>query len=198
MCRKKPVGEEEVIKKNMALAQRKDFTAADMERLPEEVRAELIDGQIYYFATPKIVHQRLIRELSWRLEAYIKDKGGECEVLFSPVSVRFHHNDRNYLEPDIVVICDKDKIHEDACYGPPDLVIEIVSLSTKRRDYGIKMLKYRTAGVREYWIVNPMEKNVTVYWFEDESENCQYSFDEEIAFHIFPEVKVRITDFLKE
>ena len=69
----------------------------------------------------------------------------------------------NYLEPDILVVCDENKLSEDGCHGAPDLIVEVASQSTKKRDYGIKLLKYRTAGVKEYWIVDPMRETVMVY-----------------------------------
>lgn len=72
------------------------------------------------------------------------------------------------------------------------MVIEIVSKSTSKRDYGIKMLKYRTAGVREYWIVDPIRETVMVFWFEDETQNELYSLYDEIEFHLFPGLKVQL------
>ena len=87
---------------------------------------------------------------------------------------------------------DWDKMKEDGCHGAPDLVIEIASKSTSRRDYGIKMLKYRTAGVKEYWIVDPVKETVMVFWFEDEEQNYLYSIRDEIEFHIFPDLIVKL------
>lgn len=196
MCMQGYVGEEEVIQKNMALAQER-YTTEYIEALPENVRAELIDGQIYFLAAPKIIHQRILTKLSTRLEHYIEEKGGGCQTLVAPVAVRLNCDDKTWLEPDIIVVCDETKLQEDACCGVPDLVIEIVSLSTRQRDYGIKMLKYRTAGVKEYWIVDPEKRTVVVYWFEDENWNNLYSFEDEIAFHMFPEVTIRVADFIQ-
>lgn len=186
------VGEDEVIRMNAELALRRDFTVEDIEKLPEDVRAELIDGQIFYFATPKLTHQRLCRELAVELIRHIDTNHGKCEVLFAPVTVRLAEDSKNHLEPDVIVVCDPDKLDENGCHGAPDLVIEVISQSTKKRDYGIKMLKYRTYGVKEYWIVDPDAETVMVYWFEDESQNCQYRWDEEVAFHLFPELVVRL------
>ena len=83
---------------------------------------------------------------------------------------------------------------EDGCHGAPDLVIEIVSKSTSKRDYGLKMLKYRTAGVKEYWIVDPIRETVMVNWFEDETKNMLYGFHDEIEFYLFPGLKVKRLD----
>lgn len=185
------VGEEEVMKMNAELAERRNFTAEDIENLPEDVRAELIDGQIFYMATPKTIHQRLLGNLYFKLRLYIEEKGGKCEIFPAPFAVRITDERKNYLEPDLIVVCDPDKIKEDGCHGAPDLVIEVSSKSTSKRDYGIKMLKYRTAGVKEYWIVDPVKETVMVYWFEDETKNCLYSLQEEIGFHLFPDLKLK-------
>lgn len=198
MCFHGPVGEEEVMKINMENAQKKDYTVEDLRKMPENVRAELIDGQIYYFAQPKIVHQKISMRFSQKLQNYMDAHGGACQVFTAPVGVCLDCDDKTMLEPDIIVVCDKEKLHEDACYGAPDMVIEIASKSTKKRDYGIKMLKYRKAGVKEYWVADPDSRTVLVYWFKDENINCLYTFDDEITLNLFPEVQVRISDWTQE
>ena len=192
MCERTFVGEEEVMKMNAELAMRRDFTVEDIENLPDGVRAELIDGQIFYFAAPMTVHQKLQAELFYTLLHHVKTNEGKCNVFVAPLAVKLVNDGRNHLEPDIVVICDSDHIQDDGCHGAPDLVIEIVSKSTSKRDYGIKMLKYRTAGVREYWIVDPIKETVMVFWFEDETQNELYSLHDEIEFHLFPGLKVKL------
>jgi len=196
MCLWKPVGEDEVIEMNEALANKRSFTADDLDALPEDVRAEVIDGQIFYFAAPKVVHQRLVGKLFIRISNHIAEKAGTCEAVVSPVAVCLDCDDKTLVEPDLIVVCDKDKLHEDACYGAPDLVIEVVSKSTRKRDYGLKMMKYRTAGVKEYWIVDSERRTVMVTCFEDECQNCLYSFEDEIAFRLFPELSVCVTDLI--
>lgn len=188
------VGEDEIMRMNAELAVRRDFTMEDIENLPEGVRAELIDGQIFYFASPKIIHQRLARNLSYKIQSHILDNNGKCEMFFAPVAVKLVEDNKNYLEPDIIVVCESDKIQADGCHGAPDLVIEIVSKSTRKRDYGIKVLKYRTAGVKEYWVVDPVKETVMVWWFEDESKNCLYGMRDEIEFHLFPGLKVQLME----
>ncbi|MBE5972495.1 MAG: Uma2 family endonuclease [Lachnoclostridium sp.] len=188
------VEESEVMKMNAMLAERRDFTVEDIESLPEGVRAELIDGQIFYFAFPKLVHQELLMKLSNVLYNYVEKNKGKCRTLFAPFGVLLVEDGKNYLEPDILVVCDENKLREDGCYGAPDLIIEVTSKSTKKRDYGIKLLKYRTAGVKEYWIVDPMRETVMVHWFEDEEQNCLYGMREEIPFHLFPDLSVRLIE----
>lgn len=104
----------------------------------------------------------------------------------------------NYVEPDISVICDKSKLDEKGCNGAPDWVIEIVSPSTSQMDYGIKLFKYRTAGVKEYWIVNPLKHTVTVYDFEKEKRTNLYSFDDTIPVCIYDELNINIADLLSQ
>ena len=95
------------------------------------------------------------------------------------------------------VVCDPNKVDDKGCHGAPDWIIEVVSPATQSRDYGIKLFKYRTAGVREYWIINPMKETVNVYDFETEKNTAQYSFDDEISVCIYPGFTIKILDFLK-
>ncbi len=152
----------------MALAQETLKTIADIEALPEGTRAELIDGQIFYdMAAPSSNHQRLVNFLGTEINLYIRSKGGKCEVFPAPYDVQLEADDNHTLvQPDISVICDRDKIKKNRCVGAPDWVIEIVSPSTERRDYIYKLNKYLAAGVREYWIVDPDRNRVVVYNLE--------------------------------
>lgn len=184
------VGEDEVIRMNVELAIRRDFTMEDIKDLPEGVRAELIDGQIFYFAAPKEIHQRLLGNLYFGIREYVKKNEGTCKVYMAPFAVNLSEDGKNYLEPDMIVVCDKNKIKEDGCYGTPDFVIEIISKSTKARDYGIKTLKYRNSGVKEYWIVDPVREIVLTYWFEDETFNTIYGINDEIESKLFPGLTV--------
>ena len=150
----------------MALTRKQVYTIDDIYALPEGQRAELIDGQIYDMAPPKRIHQKLINRLSQTITNYIDSKHGSCEVYPAPFAVFLNADDKNYVEPDISIICDKDKLDEYGCNGAPDWIIEIISPSTERMDYGIKLFKYRAAGVREYWIVNPINQTVNVFDFK--------------------------------
>lgn len=178
----------------MALAQEKIYTTDDIYALPEGERAELIDGQIYMMAPPSTIHQRLVSRFTQQIGNYIRSNTGSCEVFPAPFAVFLNQDDRNYVEPDISVICDKNKINDKGCDGAPDWIVEIVSPSTQRMDYGIKLFKYRTAGVREYWIVNPVTRTVNVYDFEQEEKTWQYSFDDDIPACIYENLSIRISD----
>ena len=168
------------------------YTIDDIYALPEGERAELIDSQIYYLATPSRTHQRILFSLSRKIADYIDSKGGNCEVDIAPFAVFLNNDDVNYVEPDISVICDPSKLDEKGCYGAPDWIIEIVSPTSRQMDYYKKLFKYRTAGVREYWIVDPTKELVMVYRFEKETME-QYSFKEDIPVGIYDDFSIRVS-----
>ena len=181
----------------MPLPQREDYTVEDIYALPEGTRAELIDGQIYYMAPPSRRHQNLLFSISRVIADYIDQKGGSCEVDIAPFAVFLNENDKNYVEPDIAVICDTSKLNDRGCSGAPDWIIEIVSPASRKMDYFTKLFKYRTAGVREYWIVNPLKDTIQTYSFEGEENSVQYAFDEIIPVTIYSDFKICIADLLK-
>ncbi len=167
------------------------YTIEDIYALPNGERAELIDGKIYYMAPPNTRHQALVMDLSYQIKDYIRHNNGECSVFPAPSAVFLNENNKNYVEPDISVICDKNKITDKGCNGAPDWVIEIVSLGSKQMDYYKKLFQYRTAGVREYWVVDPERELVTIYNFEKDSME-EYSFDKEIPVGIYEGVSLKI------
>lgn len=171
-------------------------TIEDIYALPDGQRAELIDGQMYMMAPPNTLHQKISWKLHQEIGNYIKSKGGNCDVYASPFAVFLNKDDKNYVEPDISVICDRKKINDLGCYGAPDWIIEIVSPSTQQMDYGIKLFKYRTAGVREYWIVNPLKSTVTVFDFEHGTGTSQYVFSDTISVCIYEDLNINIVDLL--
>lgn len=167
------------------------YTIEDIYKLPDGERAELIDGQIYYMAPPSWKHQRISGKLHQQIANYIDSNNGQCEVLAAPFAVFLNDDDKNYFEPDISVICDISKLDEKGCHGAPDWIIEIVSPSSKPRDYLTKLFKYRTAGVREYWIVDPGKDMTTVYSFEQNIVE-QYDFDEDVPVGIYESLTIKI------
>lgn len=174
-----------------AKQQEKIYTIEDIYALPEGKRAELIDGQIYYMSAPGLTHQRILGRLYQMIADYVNGHEGKCEVLPAPFAVFLKEDDINYLEPDISVICETSKLDENGCHGAPDWVIEIVSPSSRSGDYIRKMLKYGTAGVREYWIVDPEKQTVTVYNFERGLME-QYSFQEDIPVGIYEDFTIKV------
>lgn len=180
----------------MPLPQKEIYTLENIYALPEGQRAELIDGQMYMMAPPNTRHQSLVSELTVTIGSYIRSHSGNCKVFPAPFAVFLNKDDLNYVEPDIAVICDKEKITEKGCNGAPDWIIEVVSPSTSRMDYGIKLFKYRSAGVREYWIVNPKTRTVNLFDFEHESMSNQYSFEDTIPVCIYDDLEINIAELL--
>ena len=155
----------------MPLPKESSYTTDYIFSLPEGQRAELIDGVVYDMAPPNRLHQELVSELHYKITDYIKKNNGACKVFPAPFAVFLNADDKTYVEPDI---------------------------STKRTDYGVKLFKYRSAGVREYWIVNPLTRTVNVYALEKEELNDQYSFDDDIAVCIYDNLTINITELLKQ
>lgn len=174
-----------------ALKKEEIYTLADIYALPDGERAELIDGKIYYMAPPNRRHQDIIFSLSRRIADYIDAKDGNCKVYLAPFAVFLNENDKNYVEPDISVICDNSKLTDKGCNGAPDWIIEIVSPGSRHMDYFTKLFKYRTAGVREYWIVDPEKDSVMVYRFEEETME-QYSFGDDVPVGIYEGFSVKV------
>ena len=167
------------------------YTIEDIYLLPDGERAELIEGKFYYMAPPSTKHQRLLNYINTEVNLYIRENNGECEVFPAPFAVFLNKDDTIYVEPDISVICDKDKITDKGCNGAPDWIIEIVSPSSRAMDYFTKLFKYRTAGVREYWIVDPVKERITVYFFEMESVE-EYFFGENIPVGIYEGFSIKV------
>lgn len=171
---------------NMALSEEKTYTIDDIYALPDGQRAELIDGKMYMMTPPTTRHQRIVLFLSRKIADYIDAKGGDCEVFVSPFAVFLEtESTTNYVEPDLAIVCDPGKIDERGCHGAPDWVIEVVSPSTKGMDYGRKQLLYFTAGVREYWVVDPAREVVIVYQASEEWMPTFWRFRESIPIGIY-------------
>ena len=175
----------------MALQQEKIYTIEDIYALPDGQRAELIDGRIYNMAPPARIHQKLITELVSALHQHIRDNNGDCEVYPAPFAVFLNADDKNYVEPDISVICDEHKLDNAGCHGAPDWVIEIVSPSSHKMDYYLKLFKYRTAGVREYWIVDPDKERIFVYRFEQDTVD-EYLFGNDVPVGIYRDFVIKV------
>ena len=160
----------------MAYEQEKKYTVEDIYALPEGTRAELIDGDMYMLAAPGRTHQRILGSMYRKISDYIDVNNGSCEVDIAPFAVFLNEDDRTYVEPDISVVCDPSKLDERGCNGAPDWIVEIVSPGSKRMDYFTKLFKYRTAGVREYWIVDPEKEKVISAGRESNRELYQWRF----------------------
>lgn len=161
-----------------------EYTLDDYYALPEDQRVELIDGVFYEMLAPRSVHQLLCGEIFHRLMMHIRENKGKCIPLISPIDVQLDCDDRTMVEPDVVVLCDRNKLTEKVIYGAPDFVVEILSPSTRRKDISTKLMKYTQAGVREYWVVDPDKKKVVVYDIEHEELPVIYNFEDKVPVRI--------------
>jgi len=147
------------------------FTYADYKEweLDEGERYELIYGEAFAMAAPNTRHQAVLGALFYQFYGYLQGK--PCKVFPAPCDVRLFYeedeSDDTVVQPDIMVICGKDKIAEESCHGAPDLVIEILSPSNTAAEMERKFLLYREAGVREYWIVDSKNNTLKVHCFQN-------------------------------
>ena len=161
--------------------------------LPENTLAEFINGEIYFMASPSRKHQEIISELHLAVGNYLKSKNNTCRVYPAPFGVKLERDKNNYLEPDITVVCDRNKLTDSGCEGAPDWIIEVASPSDLAHDYITKLSMYREAGVREYWIVNPMDEAVLVYHLEEPDFGVHtFTFADRVTSRVFPDL---IIDF---
>ena len=154
------------------IPEKKGLTLADLLAIDDDNRYELIDGELYLLTTPVPAHVIVSSNLVWELFSFFDEKNGN--IYFAPADICLFHQPKDadsdiytVVQPDIFVICDPSQIGEKRFYGPPTLIVEILSPSTASMDRFVKYLKYQEAGVKEYWIVDPKHKNVSVYTLRD-------------------------------
>lgn len=169
------------------------ITLEQYEALPEDKRVEVFDGVVYDMASPSQIHQTILTELLVIIRNYIKSKGGNCSVFPAPFDVKLSDKPLTIVQPDIMVICDKDKLDGKRCNGAPDFIIEIVSPGNPTDDYIRKLYYYKNYGVREYWIVDPRRKTVTVNYFEGNIVSVQYPFDSIIKVNIYEDLLINFS-----
>ncbi|MCI8899847.1 MAG: helix-turn-helix domain-containing protein [Lachnospiraceae bacterium] len=175
-----------------------EYTVADYLAMPEELRVELIDGVIYDVAAPMFDHQKIAGEIYRQIANYIMDNGGKCEAGISPIDVQLDRDDKTMVQPDVLILCDGEKLLKGRVFGAPDFVLEVVSPSTKRRDYFKKLMKYENAGVREYWILDPYKRQLVVFFFEADIYAQIHDMTEPVPVNIYGG-KLRIrTDHILE
>ena len=162
-----------------------EVTVEDYLELPEEERVELIDGVIYDWGAPTDKHQVIRDEVFARFREHIRKKNGKCVTITSPIDVQLDCDNRTMVQPDIIIVCDRNKFKKGRVFGAPDLVVEVLSDSTRRKDIFIKGHKYQNAGVREYWLVDSKKKRVHVYKFGEDEFPTMYTFADKVPVGIW-------------
>ena len=166
------------------------YTAEDYWALPEGTRAELIDGELWALASPSRAHQEIVSALVRRIGNHIESRGGTCKTYPAPFAVNLFADDSAFVEPDISVVCDRDKLSNRGCEGAPDFIVEVVSPSNREMDYISKLGLYREAGVQEYWICDPMRMRTLAYDFESEDVVSIYSFEQPVPSATLPGLEI--------
>ena len=165
-------------------AKQERFTFADVLTWDEGEHIEIINGEAFMIATPSSRHQEISGELFRQLANFLEGK--RCKVYPAPFGVRLFEQDGDspedvdtMVEPDISVVCDRSKIDKHGCKGAPDLIIEILSPSTRRHDRLVKLNLYQRAGVREYWIIDPDNESVQVFTQDGSALKIREDYDPE-------------------
>ena len=167
------------------------------ESMPEEQRMEVFDGIAYNMASPSQLHQSILTELLVSLRNYIRKNNGGCSVFLAPFDVKLIDPPLTIVQPDLMIVCDRDKLDGKRCNGAPDFIIEIVSPGNPSDDYIRKLYYYKNYGVREYWIVDPQRKTVTVNYFENDLLNVPYTFDSVIKVNIYKDLYIDFSEIVK-
>lgn len=172
-----------------------EMTYKEYQGLPEGTRVEVINGEVYDMASPSRTHQLILRELMFAITSHIRSKKGGCEVFPAPFDVVLKKKPLTIVQPDIFVVCDKNKTTEKQCNGAPDWIIEIASPSNFSHDYIEKLNLYHAAGVREYWIVNPDDQAVIVYEFAKSRQKLStYTFRDTVPVGIYEEFSIDFSE----
>ena len=161
-----------------------NYTVEDYFNLPDDIRAELIDGRFYIMNAPSYIHQEILGQLYVQFQDCIRKHPGRCRVYFSPMNVQLDGDDRTMVQPDLIVICEMDKLKRNVLFGAPDLAVEVMSPSSRSHDAILKLDKYINAGVKEYWLVDPLFRTVTVYRIGEEITVKLYRFEDRIPVGI--------------
>lgn len=191
-----------IIKNFADLDLTKTYTYSDYLLWQFSERVELIKGYILKMSlAPSSNHQKISQNLNWKIYGFFQNHN--CSVFVAPFDVRLPiksaKKDTTVIQPDLCVICDKDKIDDKGCKGAPDLIVEILSPKNSKHDVDTKFNLYQESGVKEYWIVEPQEKIVLVYSLRDGEYfgSKPFSEGEIIKSVLFPEMKIDVEDVFK-
>lgn len=180
-----------------------NLTYAKYLTMDEDARVEVIDGKIYnMYPAPSPMHQSVQAELLTEFNLYCRDK--KCKVFPAPIDVCFSNVEidklKEWVQPDLVIVCDKSKIRDKRIVGVPDLIVEILSGATARKDKTVKYNLYQKVGVKEYWIVDPSNEFIDVYLLEDDRYEASgtYFKDDSIPVNIFDGFSIDLKNVFRE
>lgn len=162
-----------------------EYTLEDYYNMPEDRRVELIDGVFYDMAAPAPLHQLIAGMVYARILAFIEKNEGDCIPFIAPADVQLDCDDRTMVQPDVFILCKRDKLKRSGIYGAPDFVLEILSGSTRKKDMTVKLMKYMEAGVREYWVIDPEKKLLIVYIGEEEGIPRIYPLQGDVGMNLY-------------
>ena len=192
---------------SLVLDLNKRYTYADYLTWADDKMRELIDGFIHLMSpAPKLKHQKISGTIFGNLFKIIENSKGRCDVFSAPFDVRLPQNGEkadeliyNVVQPDICVVCDKSKLDENGCIGAPDLIVEVISKSSERRDAIEKKALYEKSGVKEYWIVYPHDEIIHVYILQNEKYEYHmvYGVYDKIPVNIFNGNEIKMCDIFK-
>ena len=188
----------------MELDLTRQYTYADYLTWIDDKSRELINGFIHMMSAPRDIHAKVSFNILGNLWAVLQENKGKCQVRSAPFDVRFPKNgetadDKIYtvVQPDICVICDLSKLDERGCCGAPDMIIEILSPSTSKKDQTKKFDLYEEHGVKEYWIVHPSDKTINVFILQGNGkydDGTFYEFAGKVPIHTFNNYLIELKD----
>ena len=179
------------------------YTLDDYLSLPDDQRAELIDGVFYDMSAPSTVHQLTAAAVHGEILRFIQEKKGTCMPFIAPTDVQLDRDNRSIVQPDVMIVCDRSMITWERICGAPDFILEVLSPGTRLKDMLIKTKKYCEAGVREYWMADIQKETVIKYLFtgnreaptEKESSAGSYASANKDAFPESTDITVQIYPF---
>ena len=185
------------------LPERKMLTLAGLDAIDDDNRYELIDGELYLLAAPRPMHAAVSSSLLAAIHNYLGK--GRCRVFHAPADVYIFNQPGDssqdittVVQPDLFVICNPKQIGERGFYGPPTLVVEILSPSTADMDRFVKYEKYQCAGVQEYWIVDPQHRIVSVYTLTDGRYGGGVAYSGTLCSGVFPGLEGPLSEIFPE
>ncbi len=156
-----------------------EYVVDDLAFLPDDVRVEIINGVIYDMATPNVPHQQIIGYIYYKVRSYIEQHQGSEDLISSPFGL-FFDDERNYLEPDLAIVCNPKIIKKKGVLGAPDFILEVCSPGNAQYDLSTKLSVYQKLGVKEYWIIHPMKRYLVKYLLQDENPPQVFYLDQKV------------------